>query len=141
MTTLFAKRSRRTRSLAVNYVILTVLICFSLLPLLTMVFNSVKSDAEANSNPLGLPMKGIRLQNYIDAWNEGHLSVNMLNSVFLAGGTIAGVIVIAGMAAYSLSKLNLPGALHYPLPAGRDQHAVPALHGAAVLFVDQTGSV
>jgi raffinose/stachyose/melibiose transport system permease protein len=115
MAAFSAKHSRRTRSLAFNYVILTALICFSLLPLLSMVFNSLKSDAEANSNPLGLPMKGIRLQNFVDAWNAGHLGTNMLNSAFLAFGTIAGVIVIAGMAAYSLAKLNLPGANYITL--------------------------
>jgi len=115
MATLFAKRSRRTRSLLPNYVILTFLVLFSLLPLVTTVSNSLKSDAEANSNPLGLPLKGIRWQNYIDAWNSGHLGVNMRNSAILALGTITGVIVVAGMAAYALSKLNLPGANYITL--------------------------
>lgn len=115
MATLFAKRTRRTRSLATNYIILTALILFSLLPLMSMVFNSLKSDAEANSNPLGVPLKGIRWQNYVDAWNAGHLGTNMLNSAFLAFGTIAGVIVIAGLAAYALAKLNLPGANYITL--------------------------
>jgi raffinose/stachyose/melibiose transport system permease protein len=115
MAAILHGRSRRTKSLAPNYVILTILILFSLLPLLTLVFNSVKSDAEVNSNPLGPPMMGIRLQNYIDAWNAGHLSVSMVNSAFLAFGTIAGVIVVAGMAAYALAKLNLPGSNYITL--------------------------
>ena len=94
-----------------NYIILTALVLFStLMPLMSLVFNSLKSDAEANNNPLGLPMKGFRWQNFPDAWTAGKLGTNTLNSAFLAFGTIAGVIVIAGLAAYSLSKLNLPGA-------------------------------
>ena len=110
MAAIFAKQSKRNRSLVPNYVILTALVLFSLLPLLSLVSNSLKSDAEANSNPLGLPMKGLRWQNFPDAWKAGKLGTNMLNSAFLAFGTIGGVIVIAGLAAYSLAKLDLPGA-------------------------------
>lgn len=110
MAALFAKQSKRNRSLVFNYVVLTALVLFSLLPLVSLVSNSLKSDAEANSNSLGLPMKGIRWQNYPDAWKAGKLGTNMLNSTILAFGTIGGVLVIAGLAAYALAKLDIPGA-------------------------------
>ena len=110
MSTFLRKRSRRTASLVPNYVILTALVLFSLLPLSTLVFNSLKPDTEVGRNPLGPPSSGIRWQNYPDAWQQGHFSITMRNSAILAFGTIGGVLVIAGLAAYSLAKLNLPGA-------------------------------
>lgn len=110
MTTLLRKRSRRMASLVPNYVILTALVLFSLVPLSTLIFNSLKQDAEVGRNPLGPPVSGIRWQNYPDAWEQGHFSTTMRNSAILTFGTIGGVLVIAGLAAYSLAKLNLPGA-------------------------------
>ena len=110
MTALFAKRSGRNVSLVPNYIILTALVLFSLLPLTMMISNSYKSDTEVGRNPLGLPQTGIHWQNYPEAWRDAKFSVTMRNSIILASSTIAGVLVIAGLAAYSLAKMNLPGA-------------------------------
>jgi len=115
MNLVIPKRTRRTKSVAINYIILTLLVFFSLAPLVTVVSNSLKSDAEVNSNPLGLPLKGLRFQNFLDAWNAGKMSVNMRNSLILAVGTIVGVVIIASMAAYALAKLNVPGANYITL--------------------------
>lgn len=100
----------RTPSLIPNYVILSALVLFSLLPLSTMAFNSFKSVSEVAKNPLGPPMEGLRWQNYPDAWKAGHYSITTRNSVIITLGTVAGVLIIAGLAAYSLARLNLPGA-------------------------------
>jgi raffinose/stachyose/melibiose transport system permease protein len=110
MTAILRKRTRRTTSLVPNYVILTALVLFSLLPLTLLISNSLKSDTEVTSNPLGLPTSGIHWQNYPNAWRDANFSVTMRNSIILAGGAIAGVLVISGLAAYSLAKLDLPGA-------------------------------
>jgi len=110
MTALSGKRSGRNVSLVPNYIILTALVLFSLLPLTLLISNSLKSDAEVGSNPLGLPKTGIHWQNYPEAWRDAKFSVTMRNSIILTSGTISGVLVIAGLAAYSLAKMNLPGA-------------------------------
>jgi raffinose/stachyose/melibiose transport system permease protein len=102
------KRLRRTASPVPNYVILTTLVLFSLVPLATLASNSFKSGPEVGRNPLGPPSE-IRWQNYPDAWREARFSVTMRNSAILTFGTIGGVLVIAGMAAYALARLNLPG--------------------------------
>ena len=109
MTALIHRRSRRKASLLPNYVILTLLALFSLLPILTLVFNSLKSGPEVGRNPLGFPEQ-LRWENYREAWVQARLATTMRNSAILTFGTIAGVLVIAGMAAYSLARLNLPGA-------------------------------
>lgn len=110
MTVFVRRRSQRTVSLVPNYIILTALVLFSLLPLSTLVFNSLKKDTEVGRNPLGPPISGIRWQNYPDAWRDGHFSITMRNSAVLTFGTIAGVLVIAGLAAYALARLHVPGA-------------------------------
>ena len=98
----------RALNLAPNYVILIILLVFSLGPLVIMAFNSLKSRAEIGDNPLGLP-HGFLWENYSRAWDVGNFSTTMVNSGLLVAGTVAGVLLLGGMAAYSLAKLDLAG--------------------------------
>ena len=109
MRATFARRSRRVNSLLPNYIIATALALFTLLPLLSLVFNSLKSSAEIGQNPMGLP-RVVHWANYVDAWNQAHFSVTMRNSFILTFGSIIGVVIISGLAAYALGRLNMPGA-------------------------------
>jgi raffinose/stachyose/melibiose transport system permease protein len=104
------RRRRRTQSLIPNYVVLILLACFTLGPLLVLVFNSFKTSEEIGANPLGPPIEGFRIANYADAWVQGNYAVTLLNSALVVTGTVAGVCVIAGLAAYALARLDLPGA-------------------------------
>lgn len=110
MTALFRRRKRRTASRLPNYVVLMLLAAFSLGPICVLAFNSLKTTAESRVNPLGLPLRGIEWQNYPTAWVQGHYSTTVRNSAIITGGTVAGVLVIAGLAAYSMTMLDLPGA-------------------------------
>ena len=103
------RRSRRTASLAPNYVILSLLVVFSLGPLLILGFNSVKGTAEIARNPLG-PPREFRWQNFVAAWEAGAYRVTLRNSLVIVAGTVMGVCLVGGLAAYALTKLNLPGA-------------------------------
>ena len=102
-------RGGRGMSLAPNYVILILLLIFSIGPLAIMAFNSLKSRTEIGDNPLGLP-RGLVWSNYSRAWDVGNFSTTMVNSGLLVAGTVIGVLLLGGMAAYSLAKLDLPGA-------------------------------
>jgi raffinose/stachyose/melibiose transport system permease protein len=92
-----------------NYVVLTLLAIFALGPLVILGFNSLKGQAEIGRNPLGWP-RDIIWQNYPDAWRVGNFATTMQNSGILVALTVVGVLVLGGMAAYSLAKLDLPGA-------------------------------
>ena len=105
MSTLFKKRGT---NLLFNYVILLVLMVFSLGPMAVLLFNSVKSNLELGQNPLGLPSE-IYLSNFVEAWVEGGFATTMFNSVIFVTGTVAGVLILGGMAAYSLARLNPRG--------------------------------
>ena len=90
------------------YVVLILLALFALGPLLVLAFNSLKSDAEIGRNPLGPPLTP-DFENFSNAWVQGNFATTMLNSTILTVGTIVGVCVIAGTAAYAMSRLDLPG--------------------------------
>jgi raffinose/stachyose/melibiose transport system permease protein len=93
-----------------NYVVLSLLVVFSLGPLLVLLFNSLKSPGEVGRNPLGLPREGLVWRNYIEAWQQGNYAVTIRNSLVVSLATIGGVCLIAGLAAFALAKLDLPGA-------------------------------
>ena len=74
--------ARRTKSLASNYFVLGLLAAFSLLPLVVLVFNSVKTTREIGSNPFGPPLS-LQLSNFPQAWIQGHYAVTMRNSAIV----------------------------------------------------------
>jgi raffinose/stachyose/melibiose transport system permease protein len=109
LSTLLVRRQRRTPSLASNYILLTFLAFFAMGPLLLLFMNSIRSTEEINAQPFGLPQT-IHWENFQEAWTQGNYSTTVLNSVIITACTVLGVIVIAGMAAYSLARLDPPGA-------------------------------
>ena len=107
-TTTVRAKPRRTRSLLPNYIVLMLLAAFSLLPLVILVFNALKTTREIGANPLGLPLDP-HWSNFSEAWLRGKFSLTMRNSAIIVVGTVAGVCVISGMAAYALARLKVPG--------------------------------
>lgn len=102
------RTQRRGMILAPNYLVLTVLLLFAVGPLLILAFNSVKSRAELGDNPIGIPTS-ITWDNFPRAWDVGNFSTTTLNSATLVAGTVVAVLLLGGMAAYSLARLDLPG--------------------------------
>jgi len=102
------RRSKRESNLTINYTVLTALVLATLGPLLVLFFNSLKSNAEIGQNPLGIP-RVFQWSNYAEAWRIGGFSTTTMNSVILVVATVAGVLVLGGMAAYSLARLDPPG--------------------------------
>jgi raffinose/stachyose/melibiose transport system permease protein len=99
----------RTPSVIPNYMVLVLLFIFAVGPIVILLMNSVKSTAEIGRNPIGLP-ETIIWENYAEAWEEGEYAKTMRNSIILTGGTIAGTLTLAGLAAYALARLKLKGA-------------------------------
>lgn len=101
-------RRKRRSSQTFNYIVVTLALIFALTPLLVLGFNSIKDSVEVPRNPLG-PPKEVRLANYPEAWAQGNFSTTMRNSLILVVGTVTCVLVLGGLAAYSLARLNPPG--------------------------------
>jgi len=100
--------SKRENNLIPNYIVLTLLSVFAIGPILITVFNSLKTPAEVARNPLGFPST-LLWRNYTRAWDIGNFSTTIRNSSILVALTVAGVLILGGMAAYSLAKLDVPG--------------------------------
>lgn len=99
---------RRIPSLFPYYIALLVLALFVLTPLATLVFNAFKSDAQIGANPL-TPPSTWTMSNFSQAWTDGNFAVTMRNSLIICVGSMAGVCVISGLAAYAMAHLDLPG--------------------------------
>lgn len=102
------RRSSREPSKIPYYVVLAALAFFALAPLVVLVFNSLKSSARVGRNPLGPPLSPV-FGNFPTAWTQGNFSTTLINSTILTLGTVIGVCVISGMAAYAVARLDLPG--------------------------------
>lgn len=94
--------------LTLNFVVVSLLTVFAMGPLVVLVFNSLKSPADFGQNPLGIPRHFV-WSNFPRAWVEGNFSTTLPNTLILVCGTVAGVLVLGGMAAYSIARLRLPG--------------------------------
>jgi raffinose/stachyose/melibiose transport system permease protein len=90
-----------------SYIALIVLAIFAALPILVLLFNAFKSDTELATNPLGFPHSW-DVTNFVTGWTQGRLGQGLLNSAVLVAGSVIGVWICAGMAAYALARLGLP---------------------------------
>jgi raffinose/stachyose/melibiose transport system permease protein len=83
-----------------------------LFPMLFMLFNSVKTNAEIMDSPFGLPAIP-RLLNYLEAWQGGNLGVPIgryfLNSIFVTSGTLVLLMFTGSLAGYALARYRFPG--------------------------------
>lgn len=99
---------KRGTNLALNYLVLILLVLFANGPLVVLAFNSLKSNAEVAQNPLG-PPQTLQFENYPEAWRQGDFATTVRNSLLFVVGTVTGVLVLGGLAAYSLARLDPPG--------------------------------
>jgi raffinose/stachyose/melibiose transport system permease protein len=91
-----------------RYLVLSLLAAFSLGPLTVFFWSALKTQAELGDNPMGLPSSW-RWSNFVEAWHTAHMGVGFTNSAIVVAGTVVGVCLIAGCAAYAMARLDLPG--------------------------------
>jgi raffinose/stachyose/melibiose transport system permease protein len=77
-----------------------------LYPLLWMVLNGFKTNAELFGNPFALPT-GISFDNYRDAWNRG-VSNYLATSLLVTVTSTVATVFISAWAAYGLTRVNIP---------------------------------
>jgi raffinose/stachyose/melibiose transport system permease protein len=97
-----------SQSLLFNYTVLLLLAAFSLGPLLVLAFNSLKTAQEISLNPFGPPGQ-LEFTNYLEAWGQGRFATTMRNSLIVVLGTAPMVCFIAGLAAFALARMDVPG--------------------------------
>ncbi|SFT54824.1 carbohydrate ABC transporter permease [Arthrobacter sp. ov118] len=75
-------------------------------PLLWMLLNGVKSNAELFANPFAFPVAW-RWENYATAWNRG-VGDYLTTSVLVTVTSTVATVFISAWAAYGLTKVNIP---------------------------------
>ncbi|MFD0743432.1 carbohydrate ABC transporter permease [Phytohabitans flavus] len=91
-----------------GWAVLLILALFAVGPLIIFVFAAFKTQAELVDNPFGPPAK-LLWSNFADAWSQAHMGRGLANSAILVTGTVVGTLIIAGLAAYAMARLDLPG--------------------------------
>lgn len=75
-----------------------------LIPLLLILFNSMKDKKAAAEMNLHLPNLPIQLQNYMVVIEKGKLAQSFLNSLLYSTGSVILCVLLASLAAYVLSR-------------------------------------
>lgn len=90
-------------------VFLVLFTLVTLLPLFWMLYSSFKLQGEIMLFPLSLP-KEPTVQNYVQAWNIGHMAMSSVNSVIYSVTATALTVLLAIAAGFALTKFGYKSA-------------------------------
>lgn len=98
------KLKRGWAASAVSYIYLIILAVIALFPLLWIVLSAVKAKGELISNPTAFWPQQFTLDNFRTVFEQLRFSINIGNSVMIAGGTTLLCIVISSLGAYGIVR-------------------------------------
>lgn len=87
------------------YAFLVLLALVYLLPLVWMVFVSLKTDVEIFKAPFAMPER-LNWENYTFAWTAGNLGTATMNSVIVCGTSLILTMALGSMASFAIAKLK-----------------------------------
>lgn len=82
--------------------ILVGIIC--LFPLVWILLNSLKNNAEIFASPFSLP-KTLNFNNYINAWKTANVGTYFINSILVSFSAVILIVLLASMASYILARI------------------------------------
>jgi ABC-type glycerol-3-phosphate transport system permease component len=103
--------SHKLRSILLTaffYVICLILFVIVVYPVLWMLLSSIKETWEVLSHPFSLP-ETVSLANYVEAWQVANFGRAFLNTVFVTGVSLLGILLISTMGGYVFAKLDFFG--------------------------------
>lgn len=92
----------------ITYVILTPICLIWIYPFVWMMSASVKPNGKIFAGLGIFPTKWF-FSNYADAWNEARIGRYFINTVFIAAGAIAIVVLTTATMGYVLGRFSFPG--------------------------------
>lgn len=101
----------KTKKITVNLVIHLFLISVAvtcIFPLLWMISSSLKTQ-EMIFKDMSLIPREFHFENYYLAWKEGGFGRYFINSIVYTVSVVAGIVIIASLAAYAFSRFRFPG--------------------------------
>ncbi len=106
------RKKKSKISTKIIYIFLSLLAVVYLLPLLWVIYVSLKDDKTLFVSPWALPER-LMFENYTFAWTAGRLGVATLNSALVCGITLILCLLIGSMAAFAIGRMRwkLSGAM------------------------------
>lgn len=93
----------------VSYSVLILFSTIMVLPLLTIIFTALKSDAEFVTGSLTLMPEAWQFENFIAAMQATDWSTYFMNSIFVTVVSVAGSIIISLLAGYTFARIKFKG--------------------------------
>ncbi len=105
-------KKKRKISMIMIYLFLSILAVVYLLPLLWVIYVSLKDDKTLFVSPWAMP-EHLMIENYSFAWTAGKLGVATLNSAIVCGVTLILCLLVGSMAAFAIGRMRwkLSGAM------------------------------
>lgn len=99
-------------STKIIYIFLSILAVIYLLPLLWVIYVSLKDDKTLFVSPWAMP-EHLMFENYSFAWTAGRLGIATLNSAIVCGVTLILCLLVGSMAAFAIGRMRwkLSGAM------------------------------
>jgi ABC-type glycerol-3-phosphate transport system permease component len=101
-----ARSSRVSPSRILAFSLLTVIALVTVYPFVWMVLTSLRDRTTVFTGPF-IPNPFI-FTNYPDAWVQTQFGAHLMNSLFIAGCSLAGIVFLSTTAGYGFAKLNFP---------------------------------
>jgi raffinose/stachyose/melibiose transport system permease protein len=98
-----SRRSRRRGGEIVRLLPALIWSLFILIPLVYLVFISLRTQQAYSAHPLNFP-EFFDFQNYIDGWSQGTIPTAFVNNFIVTIVAVAGVVVLASLAAYGIVR-------------------------------------
>ncbi len=113
------RASKRKSSMLILEIFMLILAAITFIPIYYLLVSTFKTPEQATLNPLGLPLQPT-FQNYIKAWGTMNYPRVFMNNLIITGCSVAGIVIFASMAAYTLSRKQnrLNNAIFYMFLSG-----------------------
>ena len=105
MTNKIRKGPKAIAFAVIRNVFLVFMALFAAVPLIQVLLNSFRTDREVKTMPLGLPKEWV-FNNFSETWEIGGYATAYFNSLLTAFVVIAVVLVVVGLGAYAICKLE-----------------------------------
>lgn len=87
------------------YAVLLFFTILTVVPLIWLMYSSLKSNAEIVQNVFAFPKK-INISNYVRVWKLAHIGTLFMNSIIYSGVSTVITVYLATSAGYAFSKFN-----------------------------------
>lgn len=99
---------RRILPRVFQYLVLLLVVAIVFVPVVILIFGSLKTTGEMYSHPYSLPIHP-NWDNLIRLLSEGTFWVMMRNSIVVMVATTAGVVLVCSLAAFALARMEFRG--------------------------------